>query len=58
MSMEKVSRYRKHAQDCRERERSAGSEEERALFRDLAAHWEAIADIHQRLKAPRRVRQG
>jgi hypothetical protein len=56
--MDKVSRYRKHAQDCRELERSARSEDERVLFSDLASHWEAIADIHQRLKAPKRVRQG
>jgi len=55
--MDKVSRYRKHAQDCRELERSGRSEEERALLRDLARHWDAIADIHERLKAPKKVRE-
>jgi hypothetical protein len=47
--MDKVSHYRKHADACRELEKSAQSDEERALLRELARHWDAIADIHERL---------
>jgi hypothetical protein len=55
--MDKPSQFRKHAEDCRALEKAARSEEERALLRDLAGHWDAIADIHDRLgRTPRRAR--
>jgi hypothetical protein len=50
--MDAVSLYRKHAQDCRELEKATQSEDERALLRELAGHWNAIADIHERLQRP------
>lgn len=43
--MDKLSQYRKHAEDCRALEKAAASEEERAALRDLAMHWDAIADL-------------
>jgi len=50
--MNRVSLYRKHAEECRELERNAQSPEERALLRELAGHWDAIADIHELLDKP------
>jgi hypothetical protein len=50
--MDRVSLYRKHAEACRELEKTAQSEEERALLRELARHWDAVADIRARLADP------
>jgi hypothetical protein len=54
--MRKAFQFRKHARDCRELEKAAQSPEERALLRDLALHWDAIADIHERLAEAHAVR--
>lgn len=51
--MNRVAQYRSHARNSRELAERVSSEEERALLRKLAHHWEALADIHERLEAAR-----
>jgi hypothetical protein len=48
-AMDRSSRYRKHAQDCRDLAERAGSDEERRLLHELARHWSAIADLHEEM---------
>ena len=47
--MNRVSRYRKHAEACREQAARATSDEERRLLHELAGHWEAMAAIYDDL---------
>jgi hypothetical protein len=54
--MDRLSQIRKHAQDCRERASRTEVEAERELLHELARHWDAIADIHQKLQRPRAMR--
>ncbi|MDE2488764.1 MAG: hypothetical protein KGO51_15340 [Alphaproteobacteria bacterium] len=51
---EPVSQFRKHAHDGRELARRARSEHERALYEDIASHWEALAELWPRTNRPRR----
>jgi len=50
---DRPSKYREHARRARELASAAASEQERALFQKMAEHWEALADIFDRL-TPRR----
>ena len=42
--------YREHARRSRALADAAESEAERELFRDMAAHWDALADAFDRLR--------
>lgn len=48
--MDRLSQYRKHARDCREAAEHTRDEAEREALHELATHWDAIVDIHERLR--------
>ena len=54
--MDKLSQIRKHAQDCRDRAARTQVADERELLQELARHWDAIADIRERLEPARKRR--
>jgi hypothetical protein len=48
--MNQVSRYRKHAQQSRTLAEKAETDEERHMWSQVAHHWDAIAELHERLR--------
>jgi hypothetical protein len=54
--VDKLSQYRKHAEDCRALEKAAASEDERVALRNLAMHCDAIADLEATLRERRKAR--
>lgn len=53
---EQVSQFRKHARQSRELALSAKSERERAICEEIAAHWEALAELWMRLQKSKQAR--
>jgi hypothetical protein len=52
---DKASLYRKHARDCRRLAGETDCAESRGLLGDMERHWEALAEIQDRLNGmPRR----
>lgn len=54
--MDRVSRYRKHAQDARDLAEREPHDEARRILHEIASHWDALADIHERQTPPDRRR--
>ena len=52
MDAERTTRYRRHASRCREHAEQSGNPAERELLLELAHHWDAIADLHERVSPP------
>jgi hypothetical protein len=55
VAADRPTKYREHAHRARELAERAASEHERELFQNMAHHWDALADIFERL-SPRKQR--
>jgi len=49
LAVQRVVKYRRHADRCRERAERTVSPAERELLLELARHWDAIADLQEQL---------